>query len=47
MLRGTGEPEQVDERTVRVPVTLEDDQGRRIGLALTVRLETLGSGPGS
>jgi hypothetical protein len=47
VLRGAGEPEQVDEHTVRVPVTLEDDQGRRIGLALTVRLETLDSDPGS
>jgi signal recognition particle receptor subunit beta len=46
VLRSAGDPERLDERTVRVPVTLEDDQGRRIGLALTVRLEEiLGSGP--
>jgi signal recognition particle receptor subunit beta len=43
VLHSAGDPERVDERTVRVPVTLEDDQGRRIGLALTVRLDTPGS----
>jgi signal recognition particle receptor subunit beta len=47
LLHSAGDPERVDERTVRIPVTLEDDQGRRIGLALTVRLETPPSGPGT
>jgi len=47
VLHSAGDPERVDERTVRVPVTLEDDQGRRIGLSLTVRLDTPGAGPGT
>lgn len=45
VLQGVGAAERVDAHTLRIPVTVEDDQGRRIGLALSVRLESPGSGP--
>jgi signal recognition particle receptor subunit beta len=44
VLRAVGKPESVDAHTLRIPVTLEDDQGRHLSIALSVRLETLSSG---
>lgn len=43
VLQAVGEPERIDASTLRVPLTVEDDGGRRLQLALTVRLESASS----
>ena len=43
VLHAAGEPERIDASTLRVPLTVEDDRGRRLQLALTVRLESASS----